>query len=170
MTFLKSYNSLSNLDIIVLDKIFYKIYLCHCSYEISVSTGTKFFEREIHIPINLLVKFWKRLNYRYIIINCILALYASEHWALKVDESFMAKVKKRNRKKKSFISPFNDYWSRENYIFLAIGIVLLIIGYTLMGQGEWYEAISLTVSTIVLLIAYLVIFPLAIFYKKRLNK
>lgn len=78
----------------------------------------------------------------------------------------MAKMKKQNYKK-GFISPFSNYWQKENYIFLSLGIIALILGYTVMGQGEWDNALSLTISPIILLIAYLVFFPLSIFYKKR---
>ncbi len=82
----------------------------------------------------------------------------------------MAKVKKANSKKNNFISPFNNYWNKENYIFLSIGIILLIIGYVVMAQGEWDNSLSLTLSPIILLIAYIIVFPLSIFYKKRGNK
>jgi len=82
----------------------------------------------------------------------------------------MSKVKKQNSRKSSFVSPFNNYWSKENYIFLAVGILLLFIGYGLMGQGEWDSSMSLTLSPIVLLIAYLIVFPLSIFYKKKTSK
>ena len=47
----------------------------------------------------------------------------------------MAKVKKQNSKK-GFISPFSNYWQKENYIFLGLGILSLIVGYFLMAQGE----------------------------------
>jgi ATP/ADP translocase len=80
----------------------------------------------------------------------------------------MAKVKKRvkavNRK---FESPFQNYWTKNNYILLFAGIVTLIIGYFLLSQGPWDNPVSLSVAPIVLLIAYVVIFPLAIMYKKK---
>ena len=83
-------------------------------------------------------------------------------------EIIMAKVKRKNSKmKKTFVSPFNNYWGKENYIFLSIGIALLIIGYIVMGQGKWDNPMSLTLSPIILIIAYLVFFPLSIFYKKK---
>lgn len=78
----------------------------------------------------------------------------------------MAKVKKQNGKNK-FVSPFNNYWEKENYIFLALGILFIVVGYILMGQGKWDNTISLSVSPIILLIGYLVFFPLSIFYRKK---
>jgi uncharacterized membrane protein YesL len=82
----------------------------------------------------------------------------------------MAKVKRQHLKKSKFNSPFKNYWNRENYIFLGIGILLLIIGYVVMAQGEWDNSLSLNLSPVLLLIAYIVIFPLSIFYKKKTNK
>ena len=82
----------------------------------------------------------------------------------------MAKVKKQNLRKSSFVSPFKNYWSKENYIFLAVGILLLFLGYALMAQGDWDSTLSLTLSPIVLIIAYLIVFPLSIFYKKKTEK
>ena len=79
----------------------------------------------------------------------------------------MAKIKRQ--KKRGFVSPFKNYWEKENYIFLAIGIILLVVGYILMGQGKWDNPLSLSVSPIILLIAYFVFFPLAIFYKKKVK-
>jgi len=80
----------------------------------------------------------------------------------------MAKVKKQNSKK-GFISPFSNYWQKENYIFLGLGILSLIVGYFLMAQGEWDNSLSLTISPIILLIGYLVFFPLSIFYKRKIE-
>jgi uncharacterized membrane protein YesL len=78
----------------------------------------------------------------------------------------MARIKKQNSRK-GFISPFANYWKKENYIFLGLGILSLILGYVLMGQGEWDNSLSLTISPIILLLAYLVFFPLSVFYQKR---
>ena len=80
----------------------------------------------------------------------------------------MSKVRKKTKTTKTkFVSPFKDYWSKENIIFLSIGIVLLIVGYVLMSTDPWDNPIALTLSPIVLLIAYLIFIPLSIFYKKK---
>lgn len=80
----------------------------------------------------------------------------------------MAKVKKRVKGQKKVIeSPFKNYWNKSNYTLLAVGIVILIVGFIFMLQGPWDNPLSLTLAPIVVLIAYLVILPLSIFYKKK---
>ena len=80
-------------------------------------------------------------------------------------------VKKKQRiSKKILVSPFKDYWNKANYIFFATGIIVLLVGFILMGQAPWDNPVSLSISPVVLLLAYIIIFPLAIFYKKRDNK
>ena len=80
----------------------------------------------------------------------------------------MARVKQRGRKSvnKKIESPFKNYWTKQNYTILYVGIGILIIGYFLMAQGPWENPVSQTISPLVLLIAYLIVFPLAIFYNK----
>ncbi|MFA3782754.1 hypothetical protein ABRY23_06760 [Melioribacteraceae bacterium 4301-Me] len=82
----------------------------------------------------------------------------------------MAKVKQRQkeiRNKKKKLSPFNDYWTKANYLILSIGFLLLLLGYFLMAQGPWDSFLSVSVSPIILLIAYIVIIPIAILYRKK---
>lgn len=81
----------------------------------------------------------------------------------------MTKVKKRAAVKssKKLPSPFNIYWEKNNYILLIVGIVITIIGYYLMSIGPWNSNESLVYSPIVLFIAYVIIFPLAIVYRRR---
>ena len=80
----------------------------------------------------------------------------------------MSKKIVRNKKKTtSIVSPFRNYWTKENYNLLGFGILTVIIGFVLMSQGPWDNPLSLTVSPIVLLFAYFVIFPLSILYKKK---
>jgi len=74
---------------------------------------------------------------------------------------------KRNVKevKKSISSPFKDYWNKNNYILIAIGLVVLTLGYIFMANGNWDSFFSLNLSPITLLIAYIIIIPLAILLK-----
>ena len=82
----------------------------------------------------------------------------------------MAKVKRKSKLQKQNVeSPFKNYWGKENYILLIVGIAVVFVGFYLMSFGPWDNPISLTISPLVLLVAYLVIFPLSIFYKKKKN-
>jgi ATP/ADP translocase len=82
------------------------------------------------------------------------------------------KVKKRQVKqfKKVRVSPFNIYWEKKNYLFLALGIVVIIIGFYLMSVGAWNSFSSLVIAPILLVVGYVLIFPLSIFYRKKDKK
>jgi ATP/ADP translocase len=81
----------------------------------------------------------------------------------------MAKVVKKSTTKavKKLPSPFQIYWDKSNYVILIVGIFLLIVGYYTMSIGQWDSAASLVISPIILFIAYILIFPLAILYRKK---
>ncbi len=80
----------------------------------------------------------------------------------------MARKNVKNKKvTKSVVSPFKNYWSKENYYFLAVGILVLLVGFFLMAQSPWNNPISLSVSPVILLFGYFVVLPLAILYKKK---
>lgn len=78
-------------------------------------------------------------------------------------------VKKRSGKtvKKFTESPFKIYWDKKNYLFLALGIALSVVGYYLLSISPWDNPAALVVSPIILFIVYIVIFPLSIFYKSK---
>lgn len=88
----------------------------------------------------------------------------------------MSKEKKNLREvRKPVQSPFKDYWDKSNYILIASGLGVLTLGYIFMAQGNWDSFFSLTISPVTLLIAYIIIIPLAIllkssvFTKKKTN-
>lgn len=56
---------------------------------------------------------------------------------------------------------------RKNLMFFLLGIIALIIGFILMSIGPWDNPLSLTLSPIILLIAYLILFPIAIILKRK---
>jgi hypothetical protein len=92
-----------------------------------------------------------------------------QHWAffIFIYGGIMAKVRKRVKSKtKPIESPFKNYWSRNNYIILIAGLATIFLGFYFMNQGPWDNPESLTVAPIILLIAYLIIIPLAIYYRK----
>lgn len=78
----------------------------------------------------------------------------------------MAKIKSKN-KAKILTSPFKDYWNKQNYILFALGLLIIVGGFILMAQDPWNNSISLTISPIVLLVAYIIVIPLSILYKKK---
>jgi cytochrome bd-type quinol oxidase subunit 2 len=80
---------------------------------------------------------------------------------------YMAVKRKQKTEKRILESPFKDYWDKNNYIIFGVGLAVLLLGFYLMAQAPWDNPVSLSISPIVLLIAYLVIFPLAIFYRKK---
>lgn len=65
-------------------------------------------------------------------------------------------------------SVFSEYWTKNNYVILVFGILILIFGYYLMSFLPWFNVVSMNISPIVLLIGYLILLPLSIFF--RFNK
>ena len=82
------------------------------------------------------------------------------------------KIKKRKirQTKKVSVSPFNIYWEKKNYLLLILGLVVTIIGFYFMTMGPWDSFSSLVISPIILFIAYVIIFPLSIFFRKKSEK
>lgn len=71
---------------------------------------------------------------------------------------------------KSKTSPFRDYWTRYNYYIILVGLGLIITGYYLMSSNPWDNPTSLTISPIVLIIAYVIVIPLSILIKPTAKK
>ena len=57
--------------------------------------------------------------------------------------------------------------TRTNYLLLAGAALLLIVGYLVMSIGPADSFWSLTLSPIILVIAYCVMIPLAILWKPK---
>lgn len=72
--------------------------------------------------------------------------------------------------KKSYASPFNIYWEKDNYLFLIAGFILVIIGFYFMSLGNWDSTASLFISPLILGLAYFLIFPASIMFKKKKSK
>ena len=83
----------------------------------------------------------------------------------------MAKAVKKKKNirasKKKATSPFNIYWSKNNYLLLLLGFVILVVGYFFMSMGNWDSTSSLYIAPIILLIGYLIVFPAAILFRKK---
>ncbi|KAF0140975.1 MAG: hypothetical protein A2279_06680 [Stygiobacter sp. RIFOXYA12_FULL_38_9] len=83
----------------------------------------------------------------------------------------MAKTQKSLKEtKKNFVSPFQEYWTNKNYLFLLGGLAVLILGYFLMAQSPWDGFSSLTLSPLILLAGYVVVIPFAIMVKSSFFK
>lgn len=74
----------------------------------------------------------------------------------------MKKAAEQKSKSKKNLIVFYDYWNLKNYFLVLVGIIVLILGYFLMSIDPWDNFLSLDVSPVVLLIAYLIIIPLAV--------
>ncbi len=72
----------------------------------------------------------------------------------------------RNKKAKK-VSPFLNYWTNRNWLFFSIATVILLLGFFLLSISPYDNVISLSVAPIVILIAYVVLFPIAILIKDK---
>ncbi len=80
----------------------------------------------------------------------------------------MTKTKKTSKSTfKKSESPFKDYWTKLNFMFLGIGLALIVTGYFLMSISPWDNPIALNFSSIILLIAYVVVIPISILFKMK---
>ena len=82
----------------------------------------------------------------------------------------MAKsVRKKGNIKVSKVlsSPFNIYWSKTNYIVLALGLLSAILGYYFLSVKPWNSSVSLYLAPVVLILVYVIFFPLSILIKKK---
>ena len=63
-------------------------------------------------------------------------------------------------------------WSfnKTNYFLLFSGILLIVLGYTIMAYGEVNSFQSLTLAPIILFIGYIILIPVALIYKGRIIK
>jgi hypothetical protein len=71
--------------------------------------------------------------------------------------------------KKAAVSPFNIYWKNKNYILLFAGFVLLFAGYYIMSIKPWNSFPALNISPVILIIAYVIVFPAAILFREKKN-
>ena len=62
-------------------------------------------------------------------------------------------------------------FSRINYLLFISGLVLIIVGYIVMGYGEVNSFQSLSLAPTMLFLGYIVFIPSALIYRNRtLNK
>jgi len=64
-------------------------------------------------------------------------------------------------------SPFNIYWSKLNYVVLGLGLLLSILGYYFLSVKPWSSNVSLYLAPVILIVVYIILFPLSILIKKK---
>ena len=57
-----------------------------------------------------------------------------------------------------------------NYVLFLIGLVMVIIGYIFMANGEVNSFQSLTLAPIMLFVGYIIVIPAALVYRDRSKK
>ena len=72
-------------------------------------------------------------------------------------------IKRSKKSKKGNVLPF----TKTNYVLFIIGLAVLIIGNVCLSKGPWDSFWSLDLAPVLMVIAYLIIFPLAILYHKK---
>jgi len=77
----------------------------------------------------------------------------------------------KGAKKKEKAAPvFRLPFTRINYIGLAVGIAIIVIGYICLGQLPVEGFVSRTLAPILLVLGYCVVIPVAIFLKEPKSK
>ncbi|MCQ2108504.1 MAG: hypothetical protein MJZ05_07060 [Fibrobacter sp.] len=56
---------------------------------------------------------------------------------------------------------------KNNLVLIAVGVLLLVIGFLCLATGPADNPVSLTVAPLILCLAYLVIIPLGILWKGK---
>ncbi len=78
----------------------------------------------------------------------------------------MAKVIKKKSQRQRGFTEGDIPLSRQNYIIMGIGVLVIVAGYLAMLQGSVEGFLPLVVSPILLVLGYCVIVPLGILYRK----
>ena len=76
-----------------------------------------------------------------------------------------------DKNKNSNVSLFEGWaFGKTNYIIFTVGLFSLILGYYLMASGSVNSFQSLTLSPILLFLGYIIIIPLALVYREKVDK
>ena len=76
-----------------------------------------------------------------------------------------------DKNKNNNVSLFEGWaFGKTNYIIFTVGLLSLILGYYLMASGSVNSFQSLTLSPILLFFGYIIIIPLALVYRDKVNK
>ncbi len=77
----------------------------------------------------------------------------------------MAEQKKRRQKSRK--AEWGLPFSGRNYLWLGIGLAVIILGYVALGQGPVNSFWSLTLAPILLVLGYCVLIPVGILLKNK---
>ena len=76
-----------------------------------------------------------------------------------------------DKNKNKNISLFEGWaYGKTNYIIFTVGLFSLILGYYLMASGSVNSFQSLTLSPLLLFFGYIIIIPLALVYREKVDK
>lgn len=59
---------------------------------------------------------------------------------------------------------------KKNILLIALGTLLIVIGFVCLAQGPADNPVSLTVAPIILVFAYLVVIPIGILWSAKSQK
>ena len=76
-----------------------------------------------------------------------------------------------DKNKNNNVSLFEGWaFGKTNYIIFSVGLFSLILGYYLMASGSVNSFQSLTLSPLLLFFGYIIIIPLALVYREKVDK
>jgi cytochrome bd-type quinol oxidase subunit 2 len=79
----------------------------------------------------------------------------------------MAKVKEKE-KKKTAESGYRFPLTRTNFLIIALGVLVIVLGYIFMAIPDDPDAfMTRTLAPIMLVFAYLIIIPVGLFYREK---
>jgi len=78
----------------------------------------------------------------------------------------MAKVVKKKGQRQKKFGDGNIPLTRQNYMIMGIGLVVIVAGYLAMLGGSIEGVLPLVVSPILLVVGYCIIMPFGILYRK----
>ncbi|MBR9978334.1 MAG: hypothetical protein KFH87_09615 [Bacteroidetes bacterium] len=80
----------------------------------------------------------------------------------------MAKVQRKRKSSRRLLdAPKAELPQKINYMILIAGVAVLIIGYLVMMMGDDISPVSVTIAPIILFIAYCIIIPVGIIFRKK---
>jgi len=60
--------------------------------------------------------------------------------------------------------------NKKNILIIAVGVLLLVVGFFCLAQGPAENPVSLTVAPLILVFAYIVVVPLGILWGSKKKK